>query len=124
LALNIHVTENRSFSKTVHLRGRLDNTTVAALDEELARIADSAATVVVFDLEGLDYINSVGLRSIFRMQKLMAARAGKTMLVNPQPQVQKVLDIVKAVDIATVFASIQELDEYLDAMQRKVLEGE
>jgi hypothetical protein len=54
----------------------------------------------------------------------MAKRAGRTVLVNAQPQVQKVFDIVKAVDLGAVFVSIEELDEYLDAMQRQVVTGE
>jgi len=124
VALKIGVTESRAFAKTVHLEGRLNNETVAAFDAELERIANSSATVVVLDLAGLDYISSVGLRSIFRLQKTMAARSGKALLVNPQPQVQKVFQIVNAADISAVFASVQELDDYLDLMQRKVLDGE
>jgi hypothetical protein len=38
--------------------------------------------------------------------------------------VQKVFDIVKAADLATVFTSVEELDRYLDAMQRKVVDGQ
>jgi anti-anti-sigma factor len=124
LPLKIQVTDNRSFSKTVHLDGKLNNETVAALDDELDKIAASPVTVLVFDLKGLDYISSAGLRSIFRIQKVMAARAGRTVLVNPQPPVQKVLDIVKAVDVAAVFASLEELDAYLDLMQRRIVDGE
>jgi anti-anti-sigma factor len=124
LALNVRVTENRSFSRTVFLGGRLNNDTVALLDEELAKITSSAATVVVFDLADLDYISSVGLRSIFRTRKVMTARGGQALLVNPQPQIKKVLEIVNAADISAVFSSVQELDRYLDAMQRKVVEGE
>ena len=124
MALKIGVTESRAFAKTVHLEGRLNNETVAAFDAELERIANSSATVVVLDLAGLDYISSVGLRSIFRLQKTMAARSGKALLVNPQPQVQKVFQIVNAADISAVFASVQELDDYLDLMQRKVIDGE
>jgi anti-anti-sigma factor len=124
LALTIRVTDNRPFSKTVHLEGKLNNETVDALDEALTKIAESPATVVVFDLAGLEYINSMGLRAIFRIQKVMASRSGNALLVNPQPQVRKVLEIVKAVDINAVFASVQELDRYLDSMQRKVIEGE
>jgi hypothetical protein len=45
-------------------------------------------------------------------------------LVNAQPQVQKVFDIVRATDLTAVFTSVQELDRYLDAMQRKVVEGQ
>ena len=124
MSLKIRVTENRSFSRTVHLKGRLNNETVAVLDDELTKIAATDVNYVVFDLAGLEYISSIGLRSIFRTHKLMASRSGKALLVNPQPQVRKVLEIVNAADIAAVFASIRELDEYLDAMQRKVIEGE
>ena len=124
MALKVWITENRTFSRTVHLEGRLDNQTVAALDAELDRIAATDVTVVVFDLAGLEYITSIGLRSIFRTQKVMAARSGKALLVNALPQVQKVLEIVKAVDLTAVFTSTEELDRYLDVMQRKVTEGE
>ena len=124
MALKIRSTENRTFSTTVHLEGRLDNATVAALDAELDRVLASDVTVVVFDLGSLDYISSGGLRSIFRAQKVMAARSGKAVLVNPRPPVQKVFEIVKAVDLGTVFTSVEELDRYLDVKQRKVTDGE
>jgi anti-anti-sigma factor len=124
MALKVRVTETRSFSRTVYLEGRLDGETVALLDAELDKLANSPATVVVFDLGGLEYISSIGLRSIFRTQKLMAERSGRAVVVNARPQVQKVLEIVKAVDIGAVFSSIQELDQYLDSMQRKIVEGQ
>jgi anti-anti-sigma factor len=123
VALKVRVTESRPFSRTVYLEGRLNNETVGILDEELDRIVKSTATVVVFELGGLEYISSAGLRSIFRVQKAMTARAGKAVLANPQPPVRKVLEIVNAVDLTEVFASVDELDRYLDAMQRKVSEG-
>jgi hypothetical protein len=37
--------------------------------------------------------------------------------------VQKVFDIVKAVDVKSVFRDVAELDDYLDAMQRRVTRG-
>jgi anti-anti-sigma factor len=124
VALKVRVIESRPFSRTVYLEGKLNNDTVAVLNEELAKIAGSTASVVVFDLADLEYISSAGLRSIFGTRKLMAARGGKAVLVNPRPQVQKVLDIVNAVDLMAVFNSVQELDKYLDTMQRKVVEGQ
>jgi anti-anti-sigma factor len=121
--LNIRVTEGRALTTTIHLKGRLTADTTGALDAELRRVADSPATVVVFDLSDLEYINSAGLQLIFRTRKLMAGRGGKALLVNPQATVQKVLAIVGAVDVSTVFASTEELDQYLDTMQRKVAGG-
>jgi len=44
-------------------------------------------------------------------------------LVHARPQVQKVFEIVRAGDLASIFTSIEELDEYLDAMQQKIIDG-
>ena len=123
MALSVRVTQDRSFSRTVHLNGRLDSETVALLDNELSNLANSPVDVVVFDLADLEYISSAGLRSIFGTRQALAARSGRIVLLNARPQVQKVFDIVKATDLAAVFTSVDELDSYLDAMQRKVVDG-
>src|SRR5262245_39679239 len=124
MAFTVRVTESRPFSRTVALSGKLNNETVAQLDAEIETILASSATVVAFDRAGLEYISSTGLRSIFRVQKAMTARGGKAILANPTPPVKKVLEIVNAVDVTAVFSSVQELDQYLDAMQRKVSGGQ
>ena len=122
MALSIALDEGRSFTKTLRLSGRLDNDTAADLDRELDKVLGSAVKVLVFDLEKLDYTTSAGLRSFLRAQKDMTQRSGKVLFVNVQPPVQKVFDIVKAVDLATVFRNVQELDQYLDVMQKKTRE--
>ena len=124
MSLKVRVEEGRALTKTVVLEGRLDNESVAVFDKDLDEVLGSAVKVVVIDLTKLDYITSAGLRSIFRAQRVMNARAGKAVLLNPQPQVQKVFDIVKAVELGVVFKNVRELDDYLDAMQKKVTEGE
>jgi anti-anti-sigma factor len=124
MALNLRVTQDRPFSRTIHLDGRLDSETVALLDSELNSLADSPIDVVVFDLAGLEYISSAGLRSIFGTRQTLAARSGRIVLLNARPPVQKVFDIVKATDIAAVFTSVEELDRYLDTMQRRIADGQ
>src|SRR5262245_36619440 len=100
MTLKVRVDEGRSLTKTLVLEGRLDHESVADFDKQLDAVLDSPVKIVVFDLAGLEYITSAGLRSIFRAQKVMTARAGKTVLLSPQPTVQKVLDIVKVLDLA------------------------
>jgi len=118
MPFNVRVEEGRSSTKTLVLEGRLDSETVDALDRELETVLSSAVKVVVFDLS--EYISSAGLRSLFKTQKLMKARSGEVLMVNPQPPVQKVFDIVKVTDVNEVFRSVGELDAYLDAMQKRV----
>ena len=112
-------------SQRVALGGRLDTHTYGELDQALAPVlANPAITSLVLDLAGLDYISSAGIRSVFKARKALAARAGKGLVVNPQPQIQKVFDLVKAVPLNEIFTSVAEADAYLDAMQRKVVEGD
>ena len=58
-----------------------------------------------------------------RIRKALEPGGGRIALLSPQPAVQKVLDIVKAVP-GGIFKSIAELDEYLDAMQKQVRDPE
>jgi anti-anti-sigma regulatory factor len=48
----------------------------------------------------------------------MADRGGRVAIINPQPAVKRVFEIVKALPSEQVFASEAEFDAYLDAMQR------
>ena len=115
MALSIQLEEGRSFTKTLRLAGRLDNDTASDLDNELDK-------VLVFDLGGLEYTTSAGLRSFLRAQKSLRPREGKVLFLNLQPPVRKVFDIAKAADVASVFRDVKELDDYLDAMQKKARE--
>ncbi|HKE44417.1 MAG TPA: STAS domain-containing protein [Steroidobacteraceae bacterium] len=111
----------RSNPPTITLTGRLDTATAPQLDEVLNRVlARAGITRLVFDLSGLDYLSSAGIRCFVRARKAIEPGGGKVALINPQPAVQKVLDIVKAVPRGGIFKSIAELDEYLDAMQKQV----
>jgi len=122
--LNIHIQDGRPLTKTVALEGRLDTDTVADFDKEMEYLMGSAVRVLVFDMAKLDYISSAGLRSLFRAQKDLKSRGGKALMVHLQPQVKKVFEIVKTVDLKTVFRNLAELDDYLDAMQNKASDGD
>jgi len=123
VSLKIQIQEGRTFTRTVALTGRLDAETTPSLDAELERVLATEVKVIVFDLRGLNYISSAGLGALFRAQKAMKARSGQALLVNLQPPVQKVFDIVKAVDLKSVFRDVAELDAYLDEMQYRVTHG-
>jgi anti-sigma B factor antagonist len=122
MVLSIQLEEGRSFTKTLRVVGRLDNETAADLDRELDKVLATAVKVLVFDLGGLEYTTSAGLRVFLRAQKIMMQRAGKTLFVNLQAPVQKVFDIAKAADLGAIFRNVKELDAYLDAMQKKAQE--
>ena len=115
--------DEQSTLPTIALSGRLDTNTAPKLDEALNGIlANTTITRLTFDLGQIAYISSAGVRCFVRARKAIEPRGGKVAIVNPQPAVLKVLDIVKAIPPGGVFVSVAELDAYLDEMQRKVRE--
>lgn len=115
--LTINTEMSQPGTQKISLGGSLDSNTAGELEAQINIVTPSTIHTVILDLESLSYVSSAGLRIIFKIRKLMKARDGKMLVVNLQPQVQKVFDIVKAVPLDSLFTSIQELDNYLDAMQ-------
>ncbi len=125
--LEIQTAPRSGTSQRVALFGRLDTHSYPQLDAELAPVLDAGDPPVmslVLDLAGLNYISSAGIRSIFKARKALTERNGKLLVVNPQPQIQKVFDVVKAVPMSDIFSSVAEADAYLDMVQRKVVSGD
>jgi anti-anti-sigma factor len=124
MPLTVRVEEGGEQRKTLVLQGRLDNESAPAFEQQLEAVLAAPLQTLVFDLAGLEYTTSAGLRSFFRAQKAMKARGGRALVLRPQPPIQKVFDIVKALEGSSIFRSVEELDRYLDAMQRKAGAGE
>ena len=106
----------------VSAEGSLDTITYPILEEEVDKILDASPSWMVFDLEKLNYISSMGVRVIAKAKKFFKKNKGSVVLLNPQPQIRKVFEIVKALPPEQIFESIEEMDRYLDNIQKKALE--
>jgi len=125
MSLRIHIGERIRDRQVVAVEGRLDSISYHELDRQITPvIEDAEVNTLVFDLDKLDYISSAGIRSVFRARKALAARGGRVLIVNPQAQVEKVFDIVKAVPVKEIFRSTEELDHYLDRIQKRIVSGD
>lgn len=122
--LSIQIDPAQDNRQRVILSGRLDTHTYQSLDDALSPLFATPIVTLVLDMSELEYISSAGIRSIFKARKALAARNGKVLVAHPQPQIRKVFDMVKAVPLGEIFTSTQELDAYLEAMQRKVIEDQ
>ena len=109
-----------SGTTTVKLIGSLDTATAPDLERKLAPILAGDTTDLVFDLAGLKFISSAGLRVFAAARNPLKARGGNASFMNLQPQIQEVFEIIKALPGVSVFASVDEMDRYLAARQRAV----
>lgn len=119
LTTTVTIDEANSLAR-VALDGALNTDTAPAFERRLQDVLEAGHQLVVLDMKDLDYISSAGLRVIFKAAKQARAGGRSLAAANRKPHIDKVFDILKALPDMAVFANDQELDDYLDAMQRKV----
>ena len=78
---------------------RLDTNTSPELEAEMAL---DGVKEVVFDLAGLEYISSAGLRVLMAAQKAMMAAGGKMSVANPNAMVKGVFDMTGLSSVFTI----------------------
>lgn len=120
MALSIEVRE----TTVVKLSGRLDTETAPAAEEQFNAIAARSPRHVVFDLAELEFMTSAGLRALFLARRALTGKGATCYLLNPQPQIARVIEIAKALPDMRVFKNTAELDEYLAAVQSRVKDGD
>ena len=122
MSLQIDLTEKKPGLVEVALDGRLDTETSDQLEARLNDLLKTAPRAVRFNMKSLDYISSMGIRVIFKTFKTLRQKKALLLLSNLQPQIKRVFEIAAALPPESIFATVEEADDYFDAMQRKVLE--
>ena len=85
---------------TLIVAGRLDTQSSPELEKELDQIIANLKELV-FDMAGLEYISSAGLRVILKAQKIMNTK-GSMKLTNVNDSIMEVFDITGFLDILTI----------------------
>ena len=117
MALKVNTAIKRPGIFVVVPIGSIDAAGNTIFQEKVTSVLNQNPDVIIFDMEFAYYINSMGIRVLVKAKKAMKQRGGKIVFINLQPQIKKVFDILNALPSLKVFANIQELDSYLDAMQ-------
>ena len=79
--------------------GRLDTTTAPELEAELKNL--EGVTELKFDLAGLEYISSAGLRVLLSAQKTMN-KQGSMIILNTKPEIMDIFEITGFTDILNI----------------------
>ncbi|HEX3972790.1 MAG TPA: STAS domain-containing protein [Stellaceae bacterium] len=98
----------------VVLRGKLDREAAAAAERQFNDLAASRK-LLVFDLSGVSYVASMGMRLFLLAGKAIAAQGGKMALMAPLPEVAGVL---KTAGIDTAIPVRASLADALAAFAR------
>mgnify|MGYP001606211619 CR=1 FL=1 len=117
--LQIYISEKREGLFVLEPVGSINTITSRSLQNLVERICASKPNVMMFDLKRVDFINSQGLRVILKVYRAINAHGGRVVLMNFQPHIKEVFEIINALPEQRIFASRQEFDDYLEAVQNR-----
>lgn len=100
--------------------GSIDTNTYLALEKEVEGVLAEAPKIVIFNMEGVDYISSAGVSVLIKTKKALKAKEADLIIVNLQPRVKKVFEIINALPPERIFESMEEMDRYLAEIQHRL----
>jgi anti-anti-sigma factor len=101
--------------RKIDLTGRLDLEGADAIDLKLTVLVSSRRTFAVVDLAGVEFLASIGIATLVRNAKAVRLREGNLVLLNPQPNVAKVLASTRIDQLIPVCYSLDEAQRLVRA---------
>jgi anti-anti-sigma factor len=101
--------------RKIDLSGRLDLEGADAIDLKLTVLVSSRRTFAVVDLTAVDFLASIGIATLVRNAKAVRLREGNMVLLNPQPNVAKVLASTRIDQMIPVCYSLDEAQRLVRA---------
>lgn len=122
MSLNVNITPKQGGIYLVSISGSIDSDTYVILEQKVAPLLNPATKAIIFDMDGVEYISSMGINVVFNTQRTIEKQGGTFVMANLQPQVKKVFEIMKALPNMKIFESIEETDTYLFKIQQNEIE--
>lgn len=107
---------------TLLLEGEVDTNSSLALDREISGVAGGPVDAIVLDMEKINFISSSGIGVIVKGQNTLKANGAELTMINLQPQVKRVFEIMQLTPVLNVCESREELDEYLLKIQNRIID--
>ncbi|MBQ1535790.1 MAG: STAS domain-containing protein [Ruminococcus sp.] len=87
---------------TVILEGRLDTLSSPELEEKLEPELENDTEKLIFDLSGLEYISSAGLRVLLSATKEMDSNGGEMTVTNVRGEIMEVFEVTGFSDFLNI----------------------
>ena len=122
MSFTVRLQQRNSTSVTLILAGKIDSQAAEKLAEQIDAALTGPVHAAVFDMEGVDFIASAGVGVLIKAKATLTRKGGDVAMINLQPQVKKVFEIIQMLPALNVFESVRELDDYLEKIQNRILE--
>ena len=114
--MDIHCESLNGDIYNIILKGRMDILGNEEIDVKFSGMTASPRKLFIIDLSEVDFIASIGVRTLLFSAKAIHNRGGKIVILNPDSQVKKIL-LMTGVD--TIMPIVDNLESALAAVNQE-----
>ena len=92
----------------LHFTGRMDTTSVKSIKEEVRKLTEENHVKFVFDLKGVDFIDSSGLGCLVMCLRMAMKKDGDIKLCGLQKHVRSVFEVTRLHRLFAFYEDCQE----------------
>ncbi len=96
--MQIHCEQLEDDIYKINLEGRMDIMGTQDIDLKFTGMTAAPRQFIIVDLSGVDFLASIGIRTLLVNSKSVNNRGGKLVILNPDTNIEKIL-IVTGIDV-------------------------
>jgi anti-anti-sigma factor len=106
--LNVRVGTRENKSAHVVVEGSMDAHTFPMFQQSMVELTEAGTLFLVLDLRSMIYIASVGINFLINLRVQRRKEGGEVILVDPQPNVLKILKMLGLLEVLVVAPTVEE----------------
>ena len=106
--MNVRVGTRENKSAHLVVEGSLDAHTFPQFQSAVVELTDAGTLFFVVDLRAMTYIASVGINFLINLRVQRRKAGGEMILVDPQPNVLKILKMLGLLEVLIVAPTVEE----------------
>lgn len=110
--MEIQYTEIKNI-RLIKLIGKLDTMGVDKIETKFAGYCSGENARVLVDLSAVNFLTSIGIRLLTSNAKSLLSRNGRMVLLNPNSEVQNILDLTGIPDIIPMYEQLESAEAVL-----------
>ena len=106
--LNVRVGTRENKSAHVAVEGSMDAHTFPMFQQSIMELTEAGTLFIVLDVRAMTYIASVGINFLINLRVQRRKAGGEVILVDPQPNVLKILKMLGLLEVLVVTPTVEE----------------
>ncbi|MFH0732919.1 MAG: STAS domain-containing protein [Candidatus Omnitrophota bacterium] len=115
----VEITKKEFGLLMVSPKGSIDSETYEDFFDKINPVLSLSTKAVIMNMNDVTYVSSMGVSVLLELRKTVIGNEGIFIMVNLQPQVKKILELLKAFLDESIYKNVEEAQNYFYRVRKR-----